>query len=87
MLSLPLTSGPSFTSVTVTVTGREAVLKASSLAWTVTSYTLSPPESARASKFGGFVKDKTPLSSIVKKDASTPAFNHVIVPRSGSVAR
>ena len=57
--TLPVTSGPSFTSVTVTVTSREDVLKLSSRAWMLMRYwLLSRPDPWGDSKLGGVGEGK-----------------------------
>ena len=77
-VSLPLLSvnvADSATSVTVTVKAAEAVLSSSSVATSVTLYTLSPPASAGASKSRATI-DTTPVDeSTVKSPASVPLFN------------
>ena len=83
----PDTSGPSLTSVTVTVTSRDEELKLSSLAWTVTRYSLlSRPDPWGDSKLGGLVKVRAPVSLMVKSLLSAPVTDQVMVLFSGSVA-
>ena len=80
-------STPSLWSVTVTVTSRSAVLNAASWACTVTLYTLSRPESVGFSKSGGLVKERAPVSLMVKALLSVPDRPQETSPPSGSVAR
>ena len=87
-LCSPDTSGPSFTSVTVTVTSSVPELKLSSRACTVTRYwLLSEPDPWGDSKFGGLAKASTPVSLMAKSSSSVPDSDQVMADRSGSVAR
>jgi len=85
LVASPVTTGASFTFVTVTVTSRVALVFPSD-ASTVTEYTLFVFESTGDSKFGDDAKLNTPLVLIPKSAASVPDKDHVIVSLSGSVA-
>ena len=86
-LVVPVISGPSFTSVTVTTTSREEELNPLSRAWTVTRYSLlSRPDPKGDSKSGGLAKVRAPVSLIVKSLLSAPKVDHTMVSRSGSEA-
>ena len=71
--------------MTVTVVGSEAVLRMSSRAWIVTSYTLSLPESSGSSKFAKFLKVTFP-AYMAKRPPSAPESDQAISLLSGSVA-
>ena len=66
---------------------RDEVLKLSSLAWTVTRYSLlSRPDPWGYSKLGGLVKVRAPVSLMAKSLLSAPVTDQVMVLFSGSVA-
>ena len=86
MVASPLTTGGSFTFVTVTVTSNVAVLSLLSFASTVTEYTLLVSASAAPSKSGDDANVNSPPVLIAKSAASVPDKDQVKLSLSGSVA-